>query len=317
MNGDVCNTQNYFSRQKITTLKAFLCLTAIAGVILVIQPSFIFGSRTTTSTKITMISNFTSHTKRLKIINPTRKTFVQSTYSDIDIDDSLVNNFEISGDYYLGVAAAFGAAFFAGLSMVLSSKSVRVCSNHLLMVIVGLNTLIISIIGPLLKLENRFLGKIDTWELSSREIPFSIEIILIVSVSFLSILGVFLLIWASQVAPPIIVSLVRSCEILLGLFLERVILMYVLGKPSQENQQNISMLIIGALLVLISVSAMAASDFMTKLMDLFKPVKQKNQNENNQSHNDHLNEHGKTAHYIVDENTVLTTDEDEVGYAMK
>ena len=97
--------------------------------------------------------------------------------------------------------------------------------------------------------------------------PFTTEILLTTGVASLSIVGIFFLIWASQIAPPIIVSLVRSCEIILGLILEKVILVNFMKQSSDSNEKTLSLLIIGALFVLISVSTMAASDWLHKLIN--------------------------------------------------
>ena len=182
-----------------------------------------------------------------------------------------------TNEYYIGLTMTFAAALTAGLAMVLSAKAKECCSNNLLMAIIGLCTFIIGALGPLFKLENRFFTNLDTWTPSSNEMSVTIEVFVSIGVAILSLIGIVLLIQASQVCPPIIVSLVRSCEIILGLFLEKIILINLIPeKMNMQDERILSLLIVGALLVLISVSAMSLSDWIQQFFNLCRSTKETN-----------------------------------------
>ena len=82
-------------REKLTPLKISLCFAVIAGVVLVVQPTFIFGfhGNTVISANITESS---------PVIEPT---------------------VEKSKDFYLGVAFSLACAASAGLGNVASAKA--------------------------------------------------------------------------------------------------------------------------------------------------------------------------------------------------
>merc|ERR1711997_627880 len=89
--------------------------------------------------------------------------------------------------------------------------------------------------------------------------------------SLLSLLGVFVLIYASQVAPPTLVSTIRSCEILFALFVEKVVFGgYIGGQEPERNVQSTAWLILGALLVLCSAIFMTLSDWIEEFLCLSK-----------------------------------------------
>ena len=280
-----------FFRQKITLLNAFLCFTTIVGIILVIQPNFIFSQTTFANEKV-MTTNYTTGNKKVEKLYQTNNTFAKSSYTHRNGNSSNNNALDDAGSnaYFIGVSAAFAAAFTAGLAIVLSSKA-KSCSNYLLMALVGLCTFLVGVMGPLFNLENRFLGKIETLDsfTEGKDNPLTTEIILTTGVAILSIVGVFLLIWASQIAPPIIVSLVRSCEILLGLLLEKVILVDFMKQNNDSNEKTLYLLIIGALFVLISVSTMAASDWLHTLINSLTSFKYTDRNSTNSQDAKELN----------------------------
>ena len=258
-----------FFRQKITFLKAFLCLTTIIGVALVIQPDFIFSK---TDSNV-VVFNRSSNTNEIQVhMNQSLSLKKESDYHHLN--ESMKSR---TNEYYIGLTMTFAAALTAGLAMVLSAKAKECCSNNLLMAIIGLCTFIIGALGPLFKLENRFFTNLDTWTPSSNEMSVTIEVFVSIGVAILSLIGIVLLIQASQVCPPIIVSLVRSCEIILGLFLEKMILINLIPeKMNMQDERILSLLIVGALLVLISVSAMSLSDWIQQFFNLCRSTKETN-----------------------------------------
>ena len=172
---------------------------------------------------------------------------------------------EIPNQYIIGVAVGFSCAFASGLSLVLSAKAKR-CPNHILMIVVGFGTLLVGMIGPLLTLDNRFLKSINTWESSMKDISLTTDLSLTTFAGILSLLGAFVLIYASQIAPPTLISTIRSCEILLALLYEKVILIDVMKHGSEQRNSKMIWLVLGALLVLVSAILMTVSDWIEKFI---------------------------------------------------
>ena len=236
---------------------------------MVIQPDFIF-SKTDNSV---VVLNHSSNTNEIQVhMNQSLSLKKESDYHHLNESIKTRTN-----EYYIGMTMTFAAALTAGLAMVLSAKAKECCSNNLLMAIVGLCTFIVGTLGPLFKLENRFFANLDTWTPSSNEMSVMIEVFVSIGVAILSLVGIVLLIQASQVCPPIIVSLVRSCEIILGLFLEKSILSNLIPeKIDKKDERILSVLIVGALLVLISVSAMSLSDWIQQFFKSCKSTEETN-----------------------------------------
>ena len=132
------------------------------------------------------------------------------------------------------------------------------------MIVVGFGTLLVGMIGPLLNLDNRFLKSVNTWEPSIREISLTTDVLLTTAAGILSLLGAFLLIYASQIAPPTLISTIRSCEILLALVSEKVIFIDAMKHDREQRNCKMIWLILGALLVLISAILMTVSDWIEK-----------------------------------------------------
>ena len=205
-----------------------------------------------------------------KIINQSTK--IVANYSDVLIQRSGQQDYNKGGQfdqYMLGVVIAFSCAFTAGLSLVLASKS-KECSNSLLMIVVGFGTLLVATIGPLLNLENRFFDPLSEWETTGSGSSLTHDMMLTIGVGVISILGVLLLVFASQIAPPTLVSMVRSTEILLALVAEKVMLVHIVEDDGEVQKRLISWLIVGSLVVVISVAAMAASDWIQEFIDSSK-----------------------------------------------
>ena len=74
------------------------------------------------------------------------------------------------------------------------------------------------------------------------------------------------LIYASQVAPPTLVSTIRSCEILLALFVEKIVFGGFIGHGPEGKVQSTAWLSLGALLVLCSAVFMTLSDWIEKIL---------------------------------------------------
>ena len=196
----------------------------------------------------------------------------QSHHQSNKVTESTTN------EYYIGVAMTFASALTAGLAMVLSAKAKEYCSNNLLMAVVGASTFLVGLMGPLFNLDNRFLTNLETWKSSSDEMSTSIELVISFGVAILSLVGIILLIVASQICPPIIVSLVRSSEILSGLFLEKVILFNLIPEMIDKIDERILFwLVFGALLVLFSVISMSLSDWIQQYIDSCKMDKEKDE----------------------------------------
>ena len=195
-------------------------------------------------------------------MNLTNKEIRQS--SEMPIHQSkITSDTQNSNQYIIGVVVGFATAFTSGLSLVLTSKA-KGCPNQILKIVVGFFTLLVGILGPLFNLENRFLTSIDTWESSVEGISLTNDLLYTSGASLLSLLGVLFLIYASQKAPPILVSIIRCCEILLALFVEKVVFGGFIGREP-EKVQSMAWLTLGALLVLCSAVFMSLSDWLEKI----------------------------------------------------
>lgn len=251
----LCHTSSVFTllfsacilRLRITVLKAVLCLTALSGACMVVQPTFLFQNDVTSydvTNKSDVIGN-----------NMTTTTTEGSSNHNSD-------------NYLLGVVMSLTCAVFAALSNVLSAKAKR-CPLPLFMAVGGLGTLMVALLCPFLDLPNRFIMQQATPLLSSTpSSPLSSpslaeQMPYVAGVTVGSLLGGLLIVYACQVVSPALVAVVRSSEILLALFADYVIF---------QTVQNPSLLhLVGSLLTLASVTLMAASDWIQeKLLDDFK-----------------------------------------------
>lgn len=202
------------SRHKITLLKGALCISTIAGAILVVQPTFIFG------------------------------------------EDS--GRVFYGRDYMIGIAVAIPCAFTAGLGNVLSAK-VTGFNMSLFQIILGMMTMLVALIGPMVNLQNRFVVSVYPTATSGpvvSELTFREEIPLATGAALGSTVGGLLVILACQQAPPVVVSVVRCSELILALIADHLIF------PKEDQPVPGALHISGSLLVMISVSLMAASDLI-------------------------------------------------------
>ena len=240
---------------------------------MVIQPDFIFPKTDNND----VFSNHSSNTNEIQT-HMNQSLALKKESNNHHLNESMKSS---ANEYYIGMTMTFASALTAGLAMVLSAKAKEYCSNNILMAVVGLCTFLVGALGPLFKLENRFFTNLGTWTPSSNEMSVMTEVFVSIGVAVLSLVGIVLLIQASQVCPPIIVSLVRSCEIILGLFLEKLILINVIPeKINMQDERILSLLIVGALLVLISVSAMSLSDWIQQFLDSCRSTKETNVHNN-------------------------------------
>ena len=99
-----------------------------------------------------------------------------------------------------------------------------------------------------------------------KEISLTTDLLLTTFAGILSLLGAFVLIYASQIAPPTLISTIRSCEILLALLYEKVILIDVMKHGSEQRNSKMIWLVLGALLVLVSAILMTVSDWIEKFI---------------------------------------------------
>ena len=236
---------------------------------MVIQPDFIFSK----TDKNFVVSDHSSNTNEIQT-HKNQSLSLKKESNNHHLNESMKSS---ANEYYIGMTMTFASALTAGLAMVLSAKAKEYCSNNILMAVVGLCTFFVGALGPLFNLENRLFTNLGTWTPSSNEMSVMIEVFVSIGVAVLSLIGIVLLIQASQVCPPIIVSLVRSCEIILGLFLEKLILTYLTPvKIDMQDERILSLLIVGALLVLISVSAMSLSDRTQQFLDSCRSTKETN-----------------------------------------
>ena len=255
---------HHFFRQKISLLKALLCFTTAAGVLLVVQPTFLFKHGTSIRYS-NLDQNFSTNN------NPCTNIYNKTGLSCNEIyttKDILQLEHQDQDPYIIGVAVGFSCAFASGLSLVLSSK-VRSCPNHLLMIVVGLATLLVGMMGPLINLDNRFLRTYDTWKPSRIGISLTEDMLLTSAAGTLSLVGSFVLIYASQIAPPTLVSTIRSCEILLALLADNLFLNNE-RQGGEEKHTSMLWLVLGALLVLTSAILMTVSDWIEKFIDSSK-----------------------------------------------
>ena len=163
--------------------------------------------------------------------------------------------------YLIGVIVAFVCAISAALSNVLSAKAKK-CPLPLFMVATGIGTLILALICPLINLPNRFIQfAIVPGGTLTDQIP------LIIGVSAGSVVGGLFILLGCQYSSPTLVAVVRSSEILLAMIADYVIFK-VMDTPSPVH-------IAGSVLVLLSVTLMAASDWIQDkfLKDCCSPTK--------------------------------------------
>ena len=225
-----------------------------------VQPTFIFKDVSSIPDAQLDQNNQTFREQRISHKGPLKE------YQKISIHPSnLVSEVESQNQYIIGVVVGFATAFTAGLSLVLASKAKR-CPNQVLMIVVGFSTFLVGLLGPLFNLENRFLKSSDTWESSVEGISLTNDLLYTSGASLLSLLGVFVLIYASQVAPPTLVSTIRSCEILLALFVEKIVFGGFIGRGPEGKVQSMAWLSLGALLVLCSAVFMTLSDWIEKIL---------------------------------------------------
>ena len=259
---------NCVFRQGISPLKAFLCVTTAIGVVMVVQPTFLFKAPSFPNhyEEEIMNRNISEQFKTLQISRSTVKSF--NTLHGREIVLHSRQESPMQDNYPMGVAIAFACAFSASLSLVLSAKAKR-CPNHIIMIAVGFGTLLVGLIGPLINLPNRFLAPMDAFRDAPRsQMSLPHIYMLTTSASIISLLGSFLLICASQFAPPTLISTIRSCEILFALLAEKVLLS-ILQEEHKWGKRNRSMvwLVLGALLVLSSAILMTISDWVQRMLD--------------------------------------------------
>ena len=294
-------TKKITFRQRISFLKAILCLTTAVGVVLVVQPTFIFKEMSL-SNDLNLEETNTTTKKLFAVANdvPVKE------YQKIAVHQSeLMSDEENSNQYIIGVVVGFSCAFSAGLALVLSSKAKR-CPNHILMIVVGFCTFLVGILGPLFNLENRFLESMDTWTPSMTGISLTKDLLFTFAASVLSLFGVFVLIYASQVAPPTLVSTIRSCEILFALFVEKVVFGGFVGHEPEGKVQSTAWLILGALLVLCSAIFMTLSDWIEKFLCPSKSF-QEFKEATKETINDHTTNYESEAFILPSVQTTITT----------
>ena len=235
---------------------------------MVVQPTFLFREPSSPNHYEEKIMNWniSEQFKTIQISRNTVKSFNRSHEREFILHSRQES--PTQDNYPMGVAIAFACAFSASLSLVLSAKAKR-CPNHIIMVAVGFGTLLVGLIGPIINLPNRFIAPMDALRDSSgSQMPLSYVYMLTTSAAIISLLGAFLLICASQLAPPTLISTIRSCEILFALLAEKVVLS-ILQEEHKWGKHNGSMvwLVLGALLVLSSAILMTISDWVQQMFD--------------------------------------------------
>ena len=124
------------------------------------------------------------------------------------------------------------------------------------MVITGLGTLILSLFCPFIDLPNRFiLDDVTSLPSLSSELP------LIAGVSVGSLVGGLLVVYACQTAPPSLVAVVRSTEIIPALFSDYVIFQTITD-PSMFHLG-------GSFISLVSVALMSTRNASRKITQIF------------------------------------------------
>ena len=181
-----------------------------------------------------------------------------------------INNFqdvELNDQYALGVLVAFGSGFAAALAYVLSSKAKeKGCPNEILAIAIGFCTLFVGTLGPCFELENRFFQRLESWIPSIDEISVTTDLILTTTASILSLLYNLTRVYASQIAPPTLVSTIGSCEILIALFVQQVVFGGLGHEQPDGKYQSTTWLILGSFMVLCSAIFMTFSNWMEKFL---------------------------------------------------
>ena len=114
-------------RQRITALKAVLCVTTLSGSVMVMQPTFIFGSRHETPAAAETVTLSEVH----------------------NATTSLGSTGGSQHDYMLGMTACLVAAVSSAMANVLSATS-KGCPMSVIMVVGGFGTLLLALVCPLL-----------------------------------------------------------------------------------------------------------------------------------------------------------------------
>lgn len=208
-----------------------LILFVITGVILIVQPTFIFSG-----TFNSIIENSTS------IVTPTKS----------------MHEYPMSL-YYTGVVLALFASISTGMINVSAKKSIKV-PRQLLMFGSGISTLILALIMHLCLLGTDFseIPDIQIWK----------RYVLTTVVAVGSMIAGYLMLAANQNAPPVVISVARASEILLALVVDKILFGEEDTKGEFHNYNTKLILhTVGAILVLISVSLMAASEYIQEKMD--------------------------------------------------
>jgi len=229
---------------------------------MVMQPTFIFGAAI--SSQEEEIIKPSQNQSAIEVsIEVTIESAVEGSSTDHPQNNvtSLSDIKQQEQDYLLGVTACLVVSITAAMSNVLSASS-KGCPMPITMMIGGAGALIISLICPFVgdNFPNRFIQPASAAGALPGDLP------LIGGVAMASLVGGLLVIYACQVAPPSLVAIVRSSEIVLAIFAD-----YVIFKTTEPQALHIA----GALVTLMSVAMMAAADWI-QAGKVFEQVVQRN-----------------------------------------
>jgi len=176
----------FFLKQKLTPLKLCLCLLVVGGVILVVQPTFIFGSH------LLQISKNTTNDQKETTVSPMEPEHKKT----------------------IGTIISLLCALSAGFMHVSSAKTNGRVSRLSLMIGGGIGTYIVTMIGYLLMNDSsgEAVSKVTLYE----------RALLTIAVATAAMVAGHLLVIANQNATPTIVAVVRASEILLALLIEKI-----------------------------------------------------------------------------------------------
>jgi len=282
--------------QRITALKALLCLTTLTGSVMVMQPTFIFDTIMGAS------GHQASENKNDKTDSSTPATTVSFTNLTSDAASAATPSGGDTSehDYLVGVTACLVASVSSALSNVLSASS-KECPMPVIMVVGGFGTLALTLVCPLIGdfFPNRF---IDSSVTVVGPLPDQLPIV--AGVAMGSLVGGLLVVYSCQKAPPPLVAVVRSSEIILALFSD-----YVIFQTAKPEALHIG----GAVVTLISVALMACSDVIqAKILDRWSCCNT-NSRDNSEQSTDfadeedrlHLASSEKPAVILINTNSIL------------
>lgn len=208
-----------------------LCVVVVLGASFVAQPTFIFGHEESSS-----------------------QQHPNSTEAD-EVSSSLNENGADESNYFLGVMLTLSATLVCTISNILQSKCKHV-PPPLFMLVGGFTCLGVGMTSPLFDIENSFMD----WTFMDK--PWQP----VVAVSAFSVTAGLLVLVALQAADPVLISVVRSMEIVMALLLD-IVFPSTSGPGLDFASRSFAYKVAGSAMVSLGVVGMAFSDAIYKRVE--------------------------------------------------